>query len=639
MEFSFFDPSPIRVRSALRYVLYGSEQSGIPKQNKIKMLLLGHDNAILKNLQSGSSISPSSELHLSSLRNDLDHTQLSALRSSFSTGDSIGDFMTLIAGPPGSGKKVVSAHIAAHCHSLNEPALVICESDHALNVIAGEIERVLSSCSPSVSCKGIYRLDADSRECRLMQMGMEDTQLPLQSGNRFTPEEMKGLQINPPLFRILKSWIEASCTVHRLSLGKHIISRLEMAQSLGPRWPEHTTEGCEEYTLMFELIERHKALTCSRQVLTDILDPPTRYVSIEDGYEGQQGIDSNLFLGLQHAWMNLQEFYLRRAKVVLWTASAVDRIALSSFKPTFIVVGAASQMTESSCLNGFIRHYPSTKKIILIGDTAQLPPLIASVDKNEFLESEKLSLFERLIKSGHPTEQLQVQYRMHPDIGDFVSREFYEGSLINHGSCLNRRSSVNFQTFMEKSIPQCTSGSSYFISVENSSLWKRTGQASLFNPEYVSSIVSLADRMITAKYPQEQILVISYYREERQILTQLLHRVYGFDEIMIQSVDGSARWERDIVLLSTSRPWGEFGLGFVADRQRQCVAMSRARDGLIIFGDQAMGDKYRTGGFQSWRRLVEHHRRTKRLHVIQGSRRLLEDKLDIPNSRDFAKKW
>jgi len=49
------------------------------------------------------------------------------------------------------------------------------------------------------------------------------------------------------------------------------------------------------------------------------------------------------------------------------------------------------------------------------------------------------------------------------------------------------------------------------------------------------------------------------------------------------------------------RPGGNFGLGFVADRKRQCVALSRARDGLVIIGDEKMGDNARPESFKAWK--------------------------------------
>lgn len=47
--------------------------------------------------------------------------------------------------------------------------------------------------------------------------------------------------------------------------------------------------------------------------------------------------------------------------------------------------------------------------------------------------------------SGIHAIDLVVQHTMHPDIAQFVSDEFYGGSLTNHPCCSDRRQSHNFE--------------------------------------------------------------------------------------------------------------------------------------------------------------------------------------------------
>ena len=121
--------------------------------------------------------------------------------------------------------------------------------------------------------------------------------------------------------------------------------------------------------------------------------------------------------------------------------------------------------------------------------------------------------------------------------------------------------------------PRCPRGNSFFISVGNSSLWRRKGCSSIFNPEYISFIATLVKRLIKDGCPQEKILILSYC-EERRILAELFHHSYGYKRIEVKSVDGCQGTENDLVIVSTCRPVVSLGLGFVSDRKRQCVAMS-----------------------------------------------------------------
>lgn len=473
-----------------------------------------------------------------------------------------------------------------------------------------------------------------------MQMGNKKFQQEFKDSKVFPPgivSQLLRLEIGPSLFRVLTMWIEGKGgATEDLALGKHIISRLERARGLGSKWPQDTPAAREEFQLLWELMTWQRALAQEGRVFAEPIDLPSGCDSIDDCEEEALTLHNRLVLGLRHAWINLQRFYLSNAKIVLCTASTAGRKTLSSLKPAYVIAEEASQMTEATCLNGIIRYYSSLKKVILSGDNAQLPPTVTSLNANEFFESEKMSLFERLILSGHSAVRLQLQHRMHPDIAQFVSQEFYDGSLINHSSCRERKAVQWFQNFMGKLVPKCAKGSSYFISAEGSTLWTRRGGTSMFNPEYISAVGWLVQRLVDDGCPQEHILILSYYNEERRILMQLLHKALNLKEISIQSVDGAQGSESEIVILSTSRPGGDLGLGFVADRRRQCVAMSRVKAGLVIIGNQAIGDKRQTVGFQSWKRAVEHHKKTKRLFVTTEGRGLLKNRLHIPNDEDFV---
>jgi superfamily I DNA and/or RNA helicase len=68
-------------------------------------------------------------------------------------------------------------------------------------------------------------------------------------------------------------------------------------------------------------------------------------------------------------------------------------------------------------------------RIILVGDTRQLPPTVLS----KAAEGARLaqSLFERLERCGWPVVMLREQYRMHPAISQWPGRWFYDGMLTD----------------------------------------------------------------------------------------------------------------------------------------------------------------------------------------------------------------
>ena len=84
----------------------------------------------------------------------------------------------------------------------------------------------------------------------------------------------------------------------------------------------------------------------------------------------------------------------------------------------------ATQATEPAVLCPIVK---GSEQIVLLGDHFQLPPTVMS-DKAA-KGGLRRSLFERLTETGVPVQLLDVQYRMHPSISAFPSKEFYRGRV------------------------------------------------------------------------------------------------------------------------------------------------------------------------------------------------------------------
>ena len=119
--------------------------------------------------------------------------------------------------------------------------------------------------------------------------------------------------------------------------------------------------------------------------------------------------------------------------------------------------------------------------------------------------------------------------------------------------------------------------------------------------------------------------------------THLPISLYGKrSKVRVKSVDSSQGSESPVVILSTTRPGGNYGLGFLSDRKRACVALSRAQSYLVIVGYKKMGDGLQAGasqGFLVWQRLVNQHRQTSTLCHVKGTSSLIQEHLGISEGR------
>ncbi|KAF3481353.1 uncharacterized protein GIQ15_04112 [Arthroderma uncinatum] len=624
----FGQPNPIfvQLRSAIRMAMYGNKDFGIPGNNNIKTLLLAKDNHTIRFHPNHGNLPTAARTLLQKLKElDVANTeQRAAIELALKPNTSYRDFFSLVTGPPGTGKTKVSMIVAVHCYREKRPVLVICGSNHGLDVLFRRINEKLKEGLPKsvLRVPGVYRLNTEFGEGSDTQNAPGVGRLTSVPVPEFTREmeQLKRVGINEEEFKLIQKSIQTS-TASESSLGSYILSRLQLMAQNPKEIPEKELEILYSYTVY-------------RKLLSDRGYLYTEPVELEP--EDADELVRILISAERAAWLRLQELYVSQARIIFCTASTASRKSLRGFKPAIVIVDEASQLTEATCLNGIVKYYSSLEKVVLSGDAAQLPPTVTSFNRNEFYESDKLSLFERLLKTGVPGVALRTQYRMHPDISAFVNTTFYNDKLID-GPRVVRPDASLFSDHMQKTY-KTSSGASFFLSVSGSTVWKRKNGSSVFNPEYITAIAALVSGLVNdQKCPQEDILILTYYSEELYVLKRFINQTLRFSGILIQSVDASQGNENSIVIVSTTRPGRDYGLGFVADLQRQCVALSRAKNGLVIVGNKMMVKSNKNSKVTcAWDDLVNHHRKCGRLIEVNGNRAALVAELDIPNAATYA---
>ena len=125
----------------------------------------------------------------------------------------------------------------------------------------------------------------------------------------------------------------------------------------------------------------------------------------------------------------IQQEILDGAHVLCATLSGSGHDMFQSLNIEFetVIIDEAAQSIELSAL---IPLKYGCSKCILVGDPKQLPPTVLSREAARFQYEQ--SLFVRM-QGNHPDDVhlLNTQYRMHPEISRFPSREFYDGRLLD----------------------------------------------------------------------------------------------------------------------------------------------------------------------------------------------------------------
>jgi AAA domain len=176
------------------------------------------------------------------------------------------------------------------------------------------------------------------------------------------------------------------------------------------------------------------------------------------------------------------------------------------------------------------------------------------------------------------TVLLDQQNRMHPAIGELVSRVFY-ASRVRTGPAAPRRGT---------GLPMFPSPVTW---VDTRSLRgnveSRAGGTSLFNVAEARLVTSITRYLASQAPPNLTIGVITAYAEQRDLLRRLMgpHDWPTERQLEIDTVDAFEGREKDIIVLSLVRANRRRDIGFLRLEQRLNVAVSRSRRLIILVGD------------------------------------------------------
>lgn len=233
------------------------------------------------------------------------------------------------------------------------------------------------------------------------------------------------------------------------------------------------------------------------------------------------------------------------------------------------------------------------KKVILVGDPQQLPPIVQS-NADYVYRAMGRNIFEVATANSQQAEQtiimLDTQYRMHPVIAGLVSRLFYEGKLRN-GENTDERNLIAMK-------PPYPKAPLVVIDTESQTTCAvQDGSYSRFNEETAQVCVNLALEAVRSGI--ESVAIITPYAAQSRLIRQQLTQVQKEQQqIECRTVHRFQGGERDLVVLDTvdTQPLspGVLLAGRSARSSSQNlinVSISRARGKLIIVSDVAYFQK------------------------------------------------
>ncbi|KAF8925980.1 hypothetical protein BGZ58_000300 [Dissophora ornata] len=253
------------------------------------------------------------------------------------------------------------------------------------------------------------------------------------------------------------------------------------------------------------------------------------------------------------------------------------------------------------------------KKAAKVGTSAsfEVPALnLAKIAKEEDYSSFLLSttMFVRLLgcfpKDGAKLikRTLVMQYRMHESIMDFPSAKLYQNLLVADESC---------KEWLLKDLPgvkKARAGSEEENDTDHALVFLDTSMAGMaeetedqdnngaggsamsggpddskLNRGEAATVVDYVKNLMRSGVAAEDIAIITPYSAQNALLRQLLKEDYP--DIEIGTVDGFQGREKQAIILTLVRSNDSGEVGFLSDRRRLNVAMTRSKRQLCVVGD------------------------------------------------------
>ncbi len=239
------------------------------------------------------------------------------------------------------------------------------------------------------------------------------------------------------------------------------------------------------------------------------------------------------------------------------------------FKTVFI--DEATQAMEPACWIPMVK----AQRVFMSGDHFQLPPTIKSrIAAKDGLET---TLFEQgILNQPEQSRMLEVQYRMRPEIMAFSNKKFYQGKLRVAPQILE--SVYDYESavlFID------TAGADF-----NESLNKET--LSTYNSDEAQFLIR---HLESYGHPHKSVAIIAPYKAQIEVLNKLIRQsdilASYRHTVQANTVDAFQGQERDVIYISLTRSNPEGVIGFLSEYRRLNVAITRAKERLVMVGDSA----------------------------------------------------
>ncbi|KAK2197494.1 bifunctional P-loop containing nucleoside triphosphate hydrolase/CWF11 family/DNA2-NAM7 helicase-like [Babesia duncani] len=466
--------------------------------------------------------------------------QIECIRSGTSNG------LTLIVGPPGTGKTDVVAQIAAILFnsSTTERTIIVAHSNFALDDI---FEKIVQS-------KKVHKE-------YMVRLGGSDHMVNGQDFSKWGRVNYL-LQKRLDLLDIVKQLAD--------SLGKEGDYNFNIQHAL-LLFESHVLKLADGGALnRFFESEINFAETCSQlgALYLECKYRKTHMVFIRDLYEQIKALQPFEVLRNNTDRGNFLIEKVARLVAMTSTHAAIAKDSLESLTFENLIVEEAGQILD---VETFAVLSPKLSRIVLSGDHHQLGPIVQNQSCSKYSNLHQ-SLFHRLIRLQTPYIMLDKQGRSRPEIADLYLDVYGKNAVTSMEHTMQPPNHHFEHVFQFINVPDGEESCPIAHFYQN-----------LQEAEFV---VATFMYMRLVGYARESIVILCAYNGQRALVEDIVKAKCSWNPQigapMITTIDKFQGRQADFVLCSMVRTKR---LGHLNDPRRCLVAFSRAKLGLYIFGN------------------------------------------------------
>eukprot|EP00794_Sanderia_malayensis_P020020 gene20019-21981_t len=497
-------------------------------------------------------------------------TQTEAIRSGMQPG------LTMVVGPPGTGKTDVAVQIISNIyHNFpDQRTLIVTHSNQALNQI---FEKIMA-------------LDIDERH--LLRLGHGEEMLETEKDfSRYG-------RVNYVLARRLDLLQEVQRLQESLNVSGDVSYTCETA---GHFFLYQVISRWEEYQSKLKKAGKDVSVIGKEFPFIKYFENAPQPVFKNKSYDEDLQIAEGCFSHLKEIFTELEEYrafellrsgrdrakylLIKTAKIIAMTCTHAalrrrDLVELS-FKYDNVLMEEAAQILEVETFIPLMLQNPEDgfdrlKRITLIGDHHQLPPVIKNMAFQKFSNMEQ-SLFTRFVRLGVPYVELDAQGRARPSLCSLYSWRYDRLGNLPH-------------VLQQPEYQLANAGFAYDYQLIDVGNFNGVGESEP-NPYFYQNLAE-AEYVVAAfmymrlmGYPASSISILTTYNGQKHLIRDVIEQRCSDNPLIgrphkITTVDRYQGQQNDYILLSLVRTKT---VGHLRDVRRLVVAMSRARLGLYIF--------------------------------------------------------